>query len=109
MILNIHLSKMSTTRLNLAKIVEKTEGFSGAELKATTVESGMIAIREGRSKVRQDDLRLALKGSRRRERQTVFHLHLMLCMVDKLTMLSVASTHLSSLSVCLISLRAGIK
>ena len=61
MILNIHLSKMSTTRLNLAKIVEKTEGFSGAELKATTVESGMIAIREGRSKVRQDDLRLAVE------------------------------------------------
>jgi proteasome regulatory subunit len=61
MILNIHLSKMSTTRLNLAKIVEKTEGFSGAELKATTVESGMIAIREGRSKVRQDDLQLAVE------------------------------------------------
>ena len=52
---------MSTTRLNLAKIVEKTEGFSGAELKATTVESGMIAIREGRSKVRQDDLQLAVE------------------------------------------------
>jgi proteasome regulatory subunit len=61
MILNIHLSKMSTTRLNLAKIVEKTEGFSGAELKATTVESGMIAIREGRSKVRQDDLQVAVE------------------------------------------------
>ena len=32
-----------------------TEGFSGAELKATTVEAGMIAIRDGRSKVKQDD------------------------------------------------------
>ncbi|MBT5185030.1 MAG: proteasome-activating nucleotidase, partial [Euryarchaeota archaeon] len=33
---------------------------SGAELKATTVESGMIAIREGRSKVKQDDILLAV-------------------------------------------------
>ena len=60
-ILNIHLGKMSTTRLNIAKIVEQTEGFSGAELKATTVESGMIAIREGRSKVKQVDLQLAVE------------------------------------------------
>ena len=59
-ILGIHLSKMSTTRVNIAKVVEQTEGFSGAELKATTVESGMIAIRDGRSKVKQEDLQLAV-------------------------------------------------
>ena len=61
MILDIHLRKMSTKRLNIGKIVEITEGFSGAELKATTVESGMIAIREGRSKVSQSDILLAVK------------------------------------------------
>ena len=60
-ILNIHLGKMSTTKVNIAKIVEQTEGFSGAELKATTVESGMIAIRDGRSKVKQVDLQLAVE------------------------------------------------
>ena len=60
-ILGIHLGKMSTTRVNIAKIVEQTEGFSGAELKATTVESGMIAIRDGRSKVKQEDLQLAVE------------------------------------------------
>ena len=54
-ILTIHFEKMSTTTVNIKKIVEMTEGFSGAELKATTVEAGMIAIREGRSKVKQDD------------------------------------------------------
>lgn len=59
-ILSIHLGKMSTSRINVSKIVELTEGFSGAELKATTVESGMIAIREGRSKVKQDDILLAV-------------------------------------------------
>ena len=60
-ILGIHLGKMSITRVNIAKIVEQTEGFSGAELKATTVESGMIAIRDGRSKVKQEDLQLAVE------------------------------------------------
>ena len=55
-ILSIHFKKMSTSRINVAKVVELTEGFSGAELKATTVESGMIAIRDNRSKVRQEDV-----------------------------------------------------
>ena len=55
-ILSIHFEKMSTSRINVAKVVELTEGFSGAELKATTVESGMIAIRDNRSKVRQEDV-----------------------------------------------------
>ncbi len=60
-ILSIHLNKMSTTRINIAKIVEQTDGFSGADLKATTVESGMIAIRDGRSKVKQEDLQFAVE------------------------------------------------
>ncbi len=55
-ILSIHFKKMSTSRINVAKIVELTEGFSGAELKATTVEAGMIAIRDNRSKVMQEDI-----------------------------------------------------
>ena len=59
-ILSIHFEKMSTSRVNVPKIVELTEGFSGAELKATTVESGMIAIRENRSKVRQEDVLMAV-------------------------------------------------
>ena len=54
-ILSLHFDKMSTVRVNISKIVEMTEGFSGAELKATAVEAGMIAIRDGRSKVKQDD------------------------------------------------------
>ena len=60
-ILTIHFEKMSTTRVNIKKIVEMTEGFSGAELKATTVEAGMIAIREKRGKVTQKDLMLAIE------------------------------------------------
>ena len=60
-ILTIHLEKMATTRINLGRIIEQTDGFSGAELKATTVEAGMIAIRAGRSKVKQDDIQLAVE------------------------------------------------
>ena len=59
-ILSIHFDRMTTSRINIAKAVELTEGFSGAELKSTTVESGMIAIREGRSKVKQADVLLAI-------------------------------------------------
>ncbi len=60
-ILGIHFEKMSTSRLNIGKLVELTEGFSGAELNATTVESGMIAIRENRTKITQKDAILAIE------------------------------------------------
>ena len=60
-ILSIHYDKMATSRLNISKLVELTEGFSGAELNATTVESGMIAIRESRIKVTQKDAVLAIE------------------------------------------------
>jgi proteasome regulatory subunit len=67
-IFSIHFDKMSTSRINVAKIVEMTEGFSGAELKATTVEAGMIAIREGRSKVKQEDaISAVLRIKKKRE------------------------------------------
>jgi len=52
---------MTTTKLNISKAVDLTEGFSGAELKATTIEAGMIAIRSGRSKVTQSDLNSAIE------------------------------------------------
>ena len=60
-ILSIHYDKMATSRLNISKLVELTKGFSGAELNATTVESGMIAIRESRVKVTQKDAVLAIE------------------------------------------------
>jgi ATP-dependent 26S proteasome regulatory subunit len=38
----------------------QTKDFSGADLKATCVEAGMIAIRENRDKVTNDDFKKAL-------------------------------------------------
>ncbi len=60
-ILALHTSKMSTSRINLKAIVDKTEGYSGAELKATCVEAGMVAIREKRNKITQSDFLLAVE------------------------------------------------
>ena len=71
-ILSIHLEKMSTARINISKIVEQTEGFSGAELKATTVEAGMIAIRDTRSKVKQEDIQLAVERIKKKRETNGF-------------------------------------
>jgi proteasome regulatory subunit len=55
-ILKVHLKSMNTKKINIQRIVERTKGYSGAELKATCVESGMIAIRDGRTSVTQSDV-----------------------------------------------------
>ena len=55
-ILKIHTKKMNLKDVNLEKIAEITEGFSGADLKASVVESGMFAIRDGRDHIVQSDL-----------------------------------------------------
>lgn len=55
-ILAVHLGSMNTKKMSTGRIVERTKGFSGAELKATCVEAGMIAIRDGRSIVSQQDM-----------------------------------------------------
>ena len=60
-ILKLNIDSMSTKRINLSKIIEKTDGFSGAELKATCVEAGMIAIRDDRSHITNDDFLASIK------------------------------------------------
>ena len=59
-ILEVHLKGMNTKRIQMNRIVEKTQGYSGAELKATCVEAGMIAIRDNRSIVTNSDLAAAV-------------------------------------------------
>ena len=46
--------------VNLNQIAYKTEGFSGAELKALVMEAGMKAISEGEGSVSESDFSLAL-------------------------------------------------
>ncbi len=59
-ILAVHLESINTKKVNIARVVERTKGYSGAELKATCVEAGMIAIRDGRSSVSQHDVMTAI-------------------------------------------------
>ena len=59
-ILDVHLSSMNTKKIAIGRVGERTKGYSGAELKATCVEAGMIAIRDGRSVVSQNDMMLAV-------------------------------------------------
>ena len=60
-ILKLHIDKMATKKIHLKTIVDKTTGFSGAEIKATCVEAGMIAIRQGRSYIKQEDFMESIK------------------------------------------------
>ena len=62
-ILNIHMDKMPITKgVSVDNLVQGTDGFSGAELKALTVEAGMCAIREKRKKATKSDFNNALKS-----------------------------------------------
>lgn len=70
-ILSIHINKMSTGKINVQQLIMQTKDFSGADLKATCVEAGMIAIREGRDKVSNDDFKKAL-GVISKKRKTGF-------------------------------------
>lgn len=54
-IFKLNIDKMSIKKIQLKPIVDKTNGFSGAEIKATCVEAGMIAIRQGRGYITQTD------------------------------------------------------
>ena len=60
-IIKLNIEKMSTKKIQLKAIIDKTSGFSGAEIKATCVEAGMIAIRKGRGHIIQDDFIESIK------------------------------------------------
>jgi len=70
-ILGVHLASMNTKKIAIGRIVERTKGYSGAELKATCVEAGMIAIRDGRSVVSQNDMMLAVSRLDKKKTQGV--------------------------------------
>ena len=57
---------MNTKKISINRVVERTKGYSGAELKATCVEAGMIAIRDGRSAVKQQDMMDAVTPRQKR-------------------------------------------
>lgn len=55
-ILQIHSRKMTTDDdINWKELARSTDEFNGAQLKAVTVEAGMIALRNGQSSVKHED------------------------------------------------------
>ena len=60
-ILNIHTKNMKLDKdVDLVEIASKTEGFSGAEIKALTTEAGYIAIRDGKKSISHENFILAI-------------------------------------------------
>jgi proteasome regulatory subunit len=59
-ILRINVTRMSTSRINVRRLVVLTKGFSGADLKAVCVEAGMLTIKDGRDKVTNDDFKKSI-------------------------------------------------
>ncbi|WP_336134825.1 proteasome-activating nucleotidase Pan2 [Natronomonas amylolytica] len=67
-ILEIHTRDMNLApELDLHAVAEETEGFTGAELESLATESGMFAIRDGRTEVTDTDFEDALEKVSREE------------------------------------------
>ena len=69
-ILDLHLKNMNTKGVRVKAIAKATDGFSGAELKATCVEAGMIAIRSSRDTVVQSDVTKAVERINKKKSQS---------------------------------------
>ncbi len=68
-IFSIHLSKVKREgRIDIDRLAELTEGFSGADIKAVVTEAGFFAIRSGRRAIAMEDLLQAIEKVRARNK-----------------------------------------
>jgi len=71
-ILQIHSRKMTTDDdINWQGLARSTDEFNGAQLKAVTVEAGMIALRNGQSSVKHEDFVEAIGEVQARKSKSV--------------------------------------
>ena len=71
-ILQIHSRKMTTDEdINWQELARSTDEFNGAQLKAVTVEAGMIALRNGQSSVKHEDFVEAIGEVQERKSKSV--------------------------------------
>ncbi|MCP3681180.1 MAG: AAA family ATPase [bacterium] len=68
-IFKIHTRTMSLDKVDMKKIIGKTKGFSGAEIKATCTEAGYFAIRDNRTKVTHQDFMKAASKVKKKEQE----------------------------------------
>ncbi|KAG5358157.1 26S protease regulatory subunit 6A [Yarrowia sp. B02] len=71
-ILQIHSRKMTCDdSINWMELARSTDEFNGAQLKAVTVEAGMIALRSGKNKVTHEDFVEAITEVQARKSKSV--------------------------------------
>ncbi len=67
-IFKIHTRDMkSNKKININKLIDEMEHFSGAEVRAVCTEAGYFAIRKNRTKVLQEDFLKAIKKVKEKE------------------------------------------
>jgi proteasome regulatory subunit len=62
----IHTRDMSLENVDILKVVDQTEGFTGAEIKAVCTEAGYFAIRSNRTYVKTSDFLQAVEKVRQK-------------------------------------------
>jgi proteasome regulatory subunit len=60
-IFKIHISQMNIGKINIDNIAKAMLGFSGAQIKSAVTEAGYFAIRENRTKVKEEDFFQAIE------------------------------------------------
>jgi len=71
MILQIHTRKMNLKGVNLKELAKKTEGMSGAHIKALVTEAGIKCLRERNTEVKQEHFNIALAEIMDKEHSSV--------------------------------------
>ena len=59
---------MNLEKVNIKKLVEMMDGFSGAEIRAACTEAGYFAIRENRFKILPEDFFKAIEKVKQEEK-----------------------------------------
>lgn len=72
-VLKIHARKLNcdSSSVNWRELARSTDEFNGAQLKAVTVEAGMIALRNGKSIIRHEDFVEAISEVQARKSKSV--------------------------------------
>ena len=63
------MNKMKMNKINVDKLTALMKNFSGAEIKSTATEAGYFAIRNKRTKVKQEDLEKAIIKVKSKEKE----------------------------------------
>jgi len=68
-IFDIHSKNLQFKKVDEEKILKTMEGFSGAEIKAVCTEAGYFAIRNNRTKIKQEDFEKAIVKVKAKEKE----------------------------------------